>query len=121
MPVLLLSDGSALLVGSNVITVTDVCSGVLLLLLLALFLTLGGMKLRKILTVVGFLFIVNLLRVFTVSFVLLNFGLEEASLLHSIYYFVFTALAIGIMIYAAFGSMIREYSRARRLHHIDWS
>jgi len=112
MPVFVVGEGDALLLGSSLITVTDVCSGVLLLILVAIFLTIRSSSLLKILSVVGLLFTVNVVRVFTVSYALLEFGLEEASLLHDGYYFGYTALALGIIAWAVLSSF-RKSSEER--------
>jgi hypothetical protein len=101
MPVLLGADGSSIYVASSAVSlqVTDVCSLMPLIGLVAVFLWVRGVKLSNGLIVLTILFLLNLARVFAVAFAAANSGLTAATHVHDFAYAAFTIVTIGIIAY----------------------
>ena len=101
IPVILGADGVSLYVGCSCLNVTDVCSLVPLIGLVAVFLWLRGVRWLHGVVVLSALFLLNLVRVFVVALVLASLGLEAAMYIHNIAYATFTIAAVGVTAYCA--------------------
>jgi len=101
IPVILGADGVSLYVGCSCLNVTDVCSLVPLIGLVAVFLWLRGVRWLHGVVVLSALFLLNLVRVFVVALVLARFGLGAAIYVHDIAYAAFTIVTVGVVAYCA--------------------
>jgi len=106
------ADGVSLYVGCSCLNlnVTDVCSLVPLIGLVAVFLWVRGVRWLTAAVVVAGYFALNLVRVFGVAFALVNFGFEAASRVHDLTYAAFTILAIGIIAYCSVSVVVPRRS-----------
>jgi hypothetical protein len=101
IPVVLGADGVSLYVGCSCLNVTDVCSLMPLIGLVAVFLWVRGVRWLNGVAVLAGYFALNLVRVFGVAFALANLGFEAASRVHDLTYAAFTILAVGIIAYCS--------------------
>jgi hypothetical protein len=114
IPVILGADGVSLYVGCSCLNVTDVCSLVPLIGLVAVFLWLRGVTSLQAVVVLSALFLLNLVRVFLVAWVLANFGSGAAMYVHNIAYAAFTIVAVGIVAYCSLSAALPRGSGKSR-------
>lgn len=99
--VLLGTDGASIFVPSSgsVLEVTDVCSLVPLIGLVAVFLWVRGVGWRWSVAVIVLFFVLNLVRILGVGLVLASSGWSTAARVHDIAYASFTVASIGVVAY----------------------
>lgn len=106
IPVVLGADGVSLYVACSCLSVTDVCSLVPLIGLVAIFLWLRGVRWLHGIVILSTLFLLNLVRVFVVALVLASLGLGAATYVHNIAYAAFTIAAAGIVAYCSLSAAL---------------